>query len=169
MTRPGDKDWLPYDHYLQKIPRKRCSAGAIFLNDQGEILLVKPGYKDNWIIPGGAVNAYESPRDGCIREIKEEIGLTIGRPEFVGIIHAPRPEKNDEVIHFIFYGGILSSKQINQIKIEQSELDEYRFVPIDEVGNHYANQNFVRTLPKLWQAIKEHRPVLIDGTKGEVE
>ncbi len=161
MTRPGDKDWLPYDEYLRRAARKRCSAGAIFLNEAGEMLLVKPGYKEGWTIPGGAVDTQESPRNACVREVAEELGLNIPLPEFIAVIHVPRPEKNDEVLHFMFFGGTLSSQQIHEIKIQPSELDEYRFVPIDEVGQ-YANKNFTQVVPQLMQAIEGHRPVFID-------
>ena len=47
------------------------SAGAIFRNQDGDVLLVNPTYKEPWEIPGGIVEANESPKRACIREVQE--------------------------------------------------------------------------------------------------
>ena len=51
----------------------RVAAGALIRNPAGQILLVKPTYKDGWDIPGGYVEPGESPGAACLRELKEEI------------------------------------------------------------------------------------------------
>ena len=38
-----------------RMPRKRVSAGALFRDAAGRILVVEPTYKDSWEIPGGIV------------------------------------------------------------------------------------------------------------------
>src|SRR5690606_12767250 len=60
--------------YQRTLPRKRVSAGCLLFDEAGRLLIVNPTYKDGWEIPGGAVEANESPLDGCIREIREELG-----------------------------------------------------------------------------------------------
>ena len=52
-------------------------AGCLLFNSEDEILIVKPTYKDYWTLPGGVVEQNESPRDACMREVKEEIGIEI--------------------------------------------------------------------------------------------
>ena len=61
--------------YLNKLPKKRMGAGCLFFNHEGKILILKPTYKDNWLLPGGVIEANESPRQACIREVKEETGI----------------------------------------------------------------------------------------------
>ncbi len=51
----------------------KMSAGALFLH-KDTILVVKPSYLDYWLPPGGGVEAGESPKEACIREIREEKG-----------------------------------------------------------------------------------------------
>jgi len=55
------------------------STGALYRNDAGEFLIVKPHYKDSWDLPGGVIELDEAPFAGCIREIREELSLDLGR------------------------------------------------------------------------------------------
>ncbi|MCP5099570.1 MAG: NUDIX hydrolase, partial [Chloroflexi bacterium] len=61
--------------YQQSLPKKRMSAGALFFDELGRLLVVNPTYKPTWEIPGGAIELNESPYQGCKREIEEELGL----------------------------------------------------------------------------------------------
>lgn len=160
MSKPGDKDWLPYTEHLKRLPKKRMASGVLFFNSEREVLIVKPNYKPDWILPGGLIELYESPIDAAIREVKEEMSLTFPSLEFIAVIHSPRRKENDDVVYFYFYGGVLTEKQITNIRLQSNELDEFRFVPIDKVSQ-LSKATFVKHLPKILTAIKEKRPVLI--------
>ncbi|MDX7985745.1 NUDIX domain-containing protein [Xenorhabdus sp. 12] len=62
-------------------------VGVIIVNDNGEILLGKrtSQHAPYWSIFGGHVDPGESFEECAIREIKEEIGLTIQSPQVYGI------------------------------------------------------------------------------------
>ncbi|MDD9207760.1 NUDIX hydrolase, partial [Georgenia sp. 10Sc9-8] len=45
------------------------AAHAVVRDDDGRVLLVEPTYEPGWILPGGAVEADESPRAACAREL----------------------------------------------------------------------------------------------------
>jgi ADP-ribose pyrophosphatase YjhB (NUDIX family) len=47
--------------YYESLPRKLMAAGVIFRDERDRILLVEPNYKPDWEIPGGIVEAGESP------------------------------------------------------------------------------------------------------------
>ncbi len=53
---------------------RSSSTGVLFRDAQGRVLLVEPSYKPNWEIPGGAVEADESPWATATRELIEELG-----------------------------------------------------------------------------------------------
>ena len=55
--------------------RKRMAATALFRDAEGRVLVVDPVYKAAWDLPGGAVEADESPHAACRREVVEELGL----------------------------------------------------------------------------------------------
>ena len=46
--------------FIATLPTRRLAAGALIRNERGEMLLVKPNYKDGWILPGvGRVGRFD--------------------------------------------------------------------------------------------------------------
>ena len=125
------------------------TAEAILLSADGEILVVKPNYRPLWSLPGGILEENEPPHVGCAREVREEIGLSvdIGRLLVVDWIAAdgdrPRP-----MIAFIFDGGVLGSAP-EEIVLQESELEEWRFVPADDVGAYLPPRMTSRVMAAL--------------------
>lgn len=124
--------------FQETLPKKRMSAGAIFRNEVGDVLLVNPTYKEPWEIPGGIVEANESPKQGCVREVQEEIGLTIDPPRLLLVAYRPEGELATESLTFHFYGGTLNSAEIDKIVLQQDELSEFRFIPPGELADFLA-------------------------------
>jgi 8-oxo-dGTP diphosphatase len=61
--------------YTAGLPTKRMAAAVLFFDDTDRLLLVDPAYtKTYWELPGGCVEADESPRAAAVREIQEELG-----------------------------------------------------------------------------------------------
>lgn len=121
--------------YINSLPKKIVASAAIFLNKNGELLIVKPNYRDGWLVPGGGIDAMESPKDGCLREIREEIGLTVTDVQFLSVNH--HRNSSDEGVpydslEFTFWAGVLSDEQIANIVLQDEELDEFKFCPIEE-------------------------------------
>ena len=63
--------------FEQTLPRKLSGAGVLCTDSQGKVLIVVPAYKPEWEIPGGTVENNESPKQACIREVKEELGICL--------------------------------------------------------------------------------------------
>ncbi len=118
--------------WQESLPKKRMGAGALFLDEQGRLLLVNPTYKPQWEIPGGIVEQNESPRQACSREVQEEIGLTKPLARLLSISYASGNDKRTEALMFIFWGGVLTLAEIAAIRLPATELSEYRFVTLPE-------------------------------------
>ena len=113
--------------YYDSQPKKMIAAKALLFNPAGELLLVKPSYKPYWSLPGGLVEAAESPQAACIREVYEEVGLNIV-PELADVEWLAANDEFPERIHFTYLAGTLSAAQIAAIVVDGEEIVDYRFV-----------------------------------------
>jgi 8-oxo-dGTP diphosphatase len=125
------------DTWFAGLPGVVVAAGALITDPAGQVLLVKPNYRDHWTLPGGVCEFGEPPHAGCAREIAEEIGLH----------HPPGPllaidwsraygDLQRPIMHFVFDGGTLADG--SQIVLQQEELDDWRFTGVDELAGFLA-------------------------------
>lgn len=110
-------------------------CGILIMNDKGQVLLQRRSDTGDWCIPGGALEPFETYEEAAIREVREEVGITVENLKLFGIysgderrIHYP----NDDVVYslsVIFtadeYEGIISDRD--------SEVLEHRFFGRDEI------------------------------------
>ncbi|MER7246020.1 NUDIX hydrolase [Kribbella sp. NPDC000426] len=108
--------------YAAGLARKRVVAGVVFRAGDGRVLLVEPSYKVNWEIPGGAVEADESPWDGAARELREELGWERGIGRLLVVDHVHTYEGRPEAIVFVFDGGVLSDAEVGELTFPDGEI-----------------------------------------------
>ncbi|MGW4499146.1 NUDIX domain-containing protein [Micromonospora sp. NPDC004336] len=113
----------------------RVAAGALFFDNEGRVLLVRPSYKEHWDIPGGYVEPGESPRGACVREVQEELGLTPALGPMLVVDWAPAEHEGDKLL-FIFDGGSLGAKQERDIRFADGELTEWRYVGAESLDQY---------------------------------
>lgn len=114
------------------LPRFYGGACGYLTDAADRALLVKPNYRDYWLMPGGVLEEDEYPHEGCAREIKEELGLTVAVSELLAVEWAPSEEPRPHAtVNFIFDGGVISDP--SQIRLQEEELDDYAFVAVSEV------------------------------------
>ncbi|MFJ6738870.1 NUDIX domain-containing protein [Streptomyces sp. NPDC091279] len=127
-----------------KMAHPRMAAGALFFDDADRVLLVEPSYKDYRDIPGGYVEQGESPRQACLREVHEELGIKPHIGRLLVVDWAPNPGEGDKVL-YLFDGGRLSADQRQKIALQADELRSYDF--------HDAEQLPELTIPRLVRRI----------------
>lgn len=148
--------------FYARIPRKRAGGGVVFLNKEDKILLVKPSYRDYWLFPGGIVEKDESPREGAIRETKEEIDLDAANCRLVSVDYVSDDGIRGDAMQFLFYGGILSEKDIKNIKLDNDEIVEYKFMNIKEATEKVSRKTKTRLINTL-KAIKNNSVVYLEN------
>jgi ADP-ribose pyrophosphatase YjhB (NUDIX family) len=137
-------------------------TGVIF-NSNNKILLLKHTYrKTAWSLPGGYLQAKEHPREGLVREIKEETGFKVtvikhlktrttrqGRIDicYFGKYQSGKFKKSDEVTKYKFVSAThlpkLIDDQYEQIEEALESKKEHDFRK-----NIQIVKNFVPTLLK---------------------
>ena len=108
--------------YTATLPRKRMGAGVLLTHPDGRVLLVEPTYKDHWEVPGGTVEADESPRAAAAREIVEELGIAVPVGRLLAVDWVPPRDGRTDGLMLIFDGGVLADEQAARIRLPADEL-----------------------------------------------
>jgi 8-oxo-dGTP diphosphatase len=124
--------------YSATLPRKRMGAGVLFFDPSGRVLLVEPTYKPYWEIPGGAVEAGESPRDAAIRELKEELGLSCPVGGLLAVDWVPPRPDRTEGLMMVFDGGLLAAQEAAAIRVPPEELRGFAFCTGEEAAQRLS-------------------------------
>ena len=140
------------------------ASGALILNKKNELLIVKPNYKDHWSIPGGVVDENESPKNACIREVKEEIDLDIKNPIFLCVDWTSKTKEKGESLQFIFFGGILQQEQIKMIKLQPEEIDRCQFLPLEK-ALPLLSENLRCRILQCFKAMKNKTALYLENAK----
>ena len=99
--------------------RFSATAGAVVLNDEGQLLLLKHVFRagSGWGIPGGFVKAGEQPEEAVRRELREEVGLELAHVE-VALIRTLRRTKQIEII---FYCSSQGEARPQSVEVESAD------------------------------------------------
>ncbi|HEY9293705.1 MAG TPA: NUDIX hydrolase [Microlunatus sp.] len=139
--------------FLATLPRRRLAAGALIRDDSGRICLVEPTYKNYWLLPGGTIEADESPSAGCHRELVEELGLDLVIGPMLSMDWvAPASDDPHGALVFVYDGGVLDQETIDRIVTPSDELRSFRFVPESELDRYTTERNRNRILAAMSSA-----------------
>jgi len=117
----GDESASAGDH-TATLPAKRMGAGVLFTDPVGRVLLVEPTYRDHWEVPGGCVEADESPYAAAERELAEELGVVVPPGRLLVVDWVPPRSGRTEGVMFVFAGGTLSPAHQADIRLPAAEL-----------------------------------------------
>ena len=115
------------------LPGVVAAAAGLIHDTAGNLLLVKPNYRDHWTLPGGICEFGEAPHEGCAREVAEEIGISMPVGPLLCVdwqlaspVYGPNARPG---VYFIFDCGMLSSP--SRINLQADELDDFTFATQD--------------------------------------
>ncbi|MCZ1008667.1 NUDIX domain-containing protein [Streptomyces lydicus] len=143
-----------------KMARPRMASGALFFDEQGRVMMLEPTYKDYREIPGGYVETGESPLQACVREVREELGISPEIGRLLAVDWAPSPSEGDKVL-YLFDGGVLPARLREQIQLQAAEIGSYDFHPLDAVA--------AITIPRLARRIEAAVMARADGRVAYLE
>lgn len=139
----------------------KLSIHLWIINDEEKFLIQKrsANRKSNpnkWAFIGGAVDSGEKSYQGAIREAKEEMGITL-IPENVEFLLGFKRE-HDFVDVFL----AKDNTDISNVKIQEDEVSESRWVTIQELDKIINNGEFVPAINLYYDLFKK----LLEKCKG---
>nr|WP_247601908.1 NUDIX domain-containing protein [Cellulomonas denverensis] len=170
-------EWLPGPGGLPF----RTAARVLLLDEADRVLLVRGHDVDQperswWFTVGGGLEPQESPRDGAIREVREETGLTLDPSALVGPVLtrsaifdfvAHRCRQDEEFFLARIPGdSVLASD--GWTALEASVLDEMRWWDLDELAGVRIEvfpeglPDLVRPLLRGWDGVTRHLGLQVD-------
>lgn len=160
-----ERDPAAWNAYLAegnaRQARKRVSADVVLRDRLGRVLLVDPVYKPDWDLPGGMAEANEPPAEALRRELREELGLDIQVGDLLCVDWVPPHGPWDDLLSFIFSGGILGDGNIRGLRLTDHELRAFEFC--DE------GQAQVRLRPRAWRRLSAALRALENGQARYLE
>lgn len=88
-------------HHMHTI-----GAFAIITDEAQRVLLCHRTDRDMWNLPGGRVEESESPWEAVIREVEEEVGLSVSITKLLGVYAVP----DRQSIAFAFLCSVLGGQ-----------------------------------------------------------
>ncbi|MGH3900596.1 MAG: NUDIX domain-containing protein [Pseudonocardiaceae bacterium] len=101
------------------------------------------------------VEANESPRAAAVRELAEELGLTVPLGRVLAIECAPPHGSWDDQVVFVFDGATLLAERIAGLRTMDAELARLGFVPIIDAA--------ARMRPHIWRRPQRAHTALRTG------
>lgn len=118
--------------WLASLEKRVSAAGVIIEDEQGRVLAVKANYKSYWSLPGGVIDAGETPLRAAVREVKEEIGLMLDEEQLDLLVTACRQSEDVTLYQFVFVVRV-RDLSIEALALQASEIDEARLFTKDEI------------------------------------
>jgi ADP-ribose pyrophosphatase YjhB (NUDIX family) len=104
------------------LPTKRIIAQGLLTDEDGRILLCRLTYKPEWDLPGGVVEVGESPAAGLVRELQEELGITVTVRRLVTVNWLPAWRGWDDACVFLFDLGVVESSYTETMTLQPTEI-----------------------------------------------
>jgi len=142
FTEEQDRQWRA------EQPKKMIGVKVVVKSSDGKVLVVKPTYKPTWQLPGGVVEAGESPKAAAKRELQEETGILCDKAELklVDLVF-----RADQDVLLLLYELTPTQDSEQKIAVQDAELETYEWI---------APQDVPSRLPEYysasWQAYMEY-------------
>jgi 8-oxo-dGTP pyrophosphatase MutT (NUDIX family) len=176
-TRLGGIPGLRHDDVIDGSVAGTAGGPAVLLTRRASRMNAHAG---QWAIPGGRIDAGEEPVEAALRELVEELGLTLGRDDLLGRLD-DYPTRSGYVISpFVFWGGadpVLdpAPDEVHSVhRIAFRELcrdDSPRFITIPESDRPVVQLPIGRDLihAPTGAVLYQFRRVAIDGVYERVD
>ena len=137
----------------EPIPKNRYILIQLVLiqNYKGQILAQKRSKQKGgkYALTSGHAQTGETPVQGIVREIKEELGID-AMPEELTLIHSARSDTN-QAFYDLFY--LQNNYDTSKIKLQKEEVEEVKWLTEKEVETLCSTNNFKTSHIEAYEVI----------------
>ena len=136
----GKYQFLPNEYHLVVHVWLLTKDGKILLTQRAKTKKIAPM---KWECTAGSIIKGETTEEGALRELKEETGLLLEKQD----LHLFRKEKRDHYNDIFFaYYAIVGEEIINQMKFEDGEVINKKWVTLDQFKEMLENKETVQNI-----------------------
>jgi 8-oxo-dGTP pyrophosphatase MutT (NUDIX family) len=131
-------------------PAQVLATGVLVWDENGRLLMVKTHNRPTLILPGGLVEAGESPAVAGQREVWEEVGLNVSVGRLLAVHHLEAEGEKPSSVQFVFDSEPLVGSPV--LTLQKEEIAAAHWLePADALALHGA-----RGRPRLRAALLAH-------------
>lgn len=119
-------------------PRKRLIAHVLLTDEAGRVCVLETTFKPDWELPGGILNPVETPREGAIREVEEELGYTIAVGRLLVVEWLAPYLGWEDAVELIFDAGTLNQRSAGMLKPDLQEIRAVHWLAPDAAAEKLA-------------------------------
>jgi 8-oxo-dGTP pyrophosphatase MutT (NUDIX family) len=118
------------------LPTKRIIAQGLLRDADDRVLLCRLTYKPEWDLPGGVVEVGESPADGLVRELQEELGITVSVKGLITVNWLPAWRGWDDACVMLFDLGMADASVVDTMHLQPTEIAGVEWCDDEAVATH---------------------------------
>ena len=129
--------------------RPYVGVGAVIWRDDKFLLIQrgKPPREREWSLPGGAQHVGETVRETCLREIKEETGLTVEITGLLDVIDGIFKDGDGQVEHHYTLVDF-TARWVSGDAKAADDVTDVRWVSLDDLGDYGLWEETERVIRK---------------------
>lgn len=118
------------------LPTKRIIAQGLLRDHSDRVLLCRLTYKPEWDLPGGVVEVGEAPAAGLVRELQEELGVTVTVRGLVTVNWLPAWRGWDDACVFLFDLGVADASFVDDLTLQPTEIAGVEWCDEEAIALH---------------------------------
>lgn len=123
------------------LPTKRAIAQGVIRSTSGQVLLCELVYKREWDLPGGVVDRNESPAACVVRELREELDLTVTAGRLLAVNWLPSLHGWTDATVFVFDLGTVDDRIVERAHLQQREIRDLHWTGPNDWAGQVAPYN----------------------------
>lgn len=146
-------------------------SAVVIRDDDGRVLTVRKKHTSLFMFPGGKLEGGETPSHAAVREVTEEVGVTLSEADLIPLGTFSSPAANEpgrRVRAHVFEAPQLNSSIIEAVAV-QSEIAELLWLSPSEPNDSLAPLLRDEVFPVLTNTSRHSASQRVEHSQGTIE